>query len=85
MGISIIENHETVLTQTPIMLVDSSYLTYNRFYASLKIFESKYNKKVLPEDINDVVFLDIFTKNYFRSLKKMIKRFFMMITVIGKE
>jgi 5'-3' exonuclease len=75
MGISIIENHETVLTQTPIMLVDSSYLTYNRFYASLKIFESKYNKKVLPEDINDVVFLDIFTKNYFRSLKKMIKRF----------
>ena len=57
------------------MLVDSSYLTYNRFYAALKIYESKYRKKVLPEDIKDIVFLDIFTKNYFRSLEKMIKRF----------
>ena len=63
------------ICKTPIMLVDSSYLTFNRFYASIKMYTAKHKKTIEEEDIETDEFLDIFTKNYFKSLKKMIKRF----------
>ena len=32
------------INKTPIMLVDSPYLTYNRFYASIKMYSNKHKK-----------------------------------------
>ena len=63
------------INKTPIMLVDSPYLTYNRFYASIKMYTNKHKKKINNEDIETDEFLNIFKKNYFKTLKKMIKRF----------
>ena len=60
------------INKTPIMLVDSPYLTYNRFYASIKMYTNKH-KKINNEDIETDEFLNIFKKNYFKTLKKMIK------------
>lgn len=63
------------INKTPIMLVDSPYLTYNRLYASIKMYTNKHKKKINNEDIETDEFLNIFKKNYFKTLKKMIKRF----------
>lgn len=75
MGVVINDNIKQVIYKTPIMLIDSSYLTFNRFYATIKMYTAKHNRPIETSDVETVEFMDMFTKNYFKSLKKMIKRF----------
>ena len=71
MGVTIFENRNIniEICKTSIMLVDSSYLTFNRFYASMKMFTAKHKRPIEDKDIETDEFLNIFTKNYFKTLK----------------
>ena len=61
----------------PILLIDTSYLTFYRFYATTFWFKHSKQKKIVPPNYNwieDDVFMEKFTKLYLNSVDKILKK-----------
>ena len=61
----------------PILLIDTSYVTFYRFYATTFWFKHSKQKKIVPPNYNwieDSIFMDKFEKLYLSSIQKIIKK-----------
>ena len=61
----------------PIILIDTSYLTFYRYYATITWFKSSKQKENIPSNykwFEDKIFMEKFNKLYLSSVTKIIKK-----------
>ena len=62
------------INNKPYLLVDSSYVTFYRFFSTLIWYTNTFPEKVIPHDyewVDDEIFLDKYNKNYITSIDKI--------------
>ncbi len=61
----------------PILFIDTSYVIFYRFYATVFWFKSSKQKKIIPPNYNwidDEIFVEKFTKLFLQSIDKIIHK-----------